>query len=149
MRGIEPRITEYRFWICHQTIGPLSTTLQSPRRVSSVSICYHALRMNKDTIQNIFIGILLGGVILLAGGVYYLAMQVQTATQGIQRIEQGMTEAMQKADDAMMKAEEGAMKVDEAMMKADEAMMKADEAVMMASSTEQAPEPDQMIMPNL
>jgi hypothetical protein len=48
--------------------------------------------MNKDMIQNIFIGVLLGGVILLAGGVYYLAMQVQTATQGIARIEEGVME---------------------------------------------------------
>ncbi len=79
--------------------------------------------MNKDTIQNIFIGILLGGVILLAGGVYYLAMQVQTSTQGIQRIEQGMMEASQKADDAMMKAEASSLKADEAMMKAEENTM--------------------------
>ncbi len=92
----------------------------------SFLIMYHVPRMNKDTIQNIFIGILLGGVILLAGGVYYLAMQVQTAAQGIQRIEQGMMEASQKADDAMMKAEESSMKADEAMMKAEEnAMMES------------------------
>lgn len=86
--------------------------------------------MNKDTIQNIFIGILLGGVILLAGGVYYLAMQVQASTQGIQRIEQGMTEAKQKAEEALMKAEESSMKADEALMKAEE------NAMMMESRTQ-------------
>lgn len=84
---------------------------------------YHVPRMNKDMIQNIFIGVLLGGVILLAGGVYYLAMQVQTATQGIQRIEESVTESMQKSDAAMMKADESVQKADAAMMKAEENAM--------------------------
>lgn len=79
--------------------------------------------MNKDMIQNIFIGILLGGVILLAGGVYFLAMQVQTATQGIQRIEENVTESMQKADASMMKADESMLKADAAMIKAEENAM--------------------------
>ena len=93
--------------------------------------------MNKDTIQNIFIGILLGGVILLAGGVYYLATQVQTATQGIQRIEQGVTEAVQKADNAMMKADESSMKVDAAMMEMEEERMQDSRILVSLASAEQ------------
>ncbi|MEK7473944.1 MAG: hypothetical protein AAB668_04485 [Patescibacteria group bacterium] len=63
--------------------------------------------MNKDTIQNIFIGILLGGVLLLAGGVYFLAMQVQTATRGIQRIEQSVTGSMEQMNNAFRCADSG------------------------------------------
>jgi hypothetical protein len=59
--------------------------------------------MNKDTIQSIFTGVLLAGLILLAGGVYLLALQVETVSKSIQRIERDAMEAGQKTEDAMMK----------------------------------------------
>ncbi|MEK7473945.1 MAG: hypothetical protein AAB668_04490 [Patescibacteria group bacterium] len=48
--------------------------------------------MQKDTIQNIFIGVLLGGVILLAGGFYLVNQQLKLIATSIKSIDQVVTQ---------------------------------------------------------
>lgn len=58
--------------------------------------------MSKDTIQNIFIGVLLAGLVLLISFVYLLAAKIETATKGIQRIERGLQQSQGASEpDAM------------------------------------------------
>ncbi len=47
--------------------------------------------LQKDTIQNIFIGLLIGGLILLSGGVYFLYQQMQQVSQTVSQVEQAQT----------------------------------------------------------
>jgi hypothetical protein len=51
--------------------------------------CCHMLQ--KDTVQNIFLGLLAGGLILLSGGMFFLYQQVQTVSQTLKQMEQAVT----------------------------------------------------------
>ncbi|MCK9360941.1 hypothetical protein M0Q28_01800 [Patescibacteria group bacterium] len=47
--------------------------------------------MQKDTIQNVFIGILVGGIVLLSGGMFFLYQQMRSVSESVKQIEQTPT----------------------------------------------------------